>query len=259
MSNQFRVAILADIHGNSHALKAVLADIEEQSPDLVVFGGDLASKGPNPAECVDLVRNSGHPGIVGNTDLDILNKSGAEEAWMREQLGEDRLNFLQSLPMQKRISPPGRQNHLDDLLIVHSTPRSCYDLLILAPKPNSTDAFFIQPTSAKEAARMLAGAKANLIVYGHIHFISRGTIKGRRVESIGAVGFPFDLDHRAAYAIAQWDRDKREWKLEHRRVSYEVEKTIADMEQSTHPYPERSIRMLRDAQWYKGNPKKTRV
>lgn len=258
MTKQFRVAILADIHGNSHALKAVLADVETQTPDVIVFGGDLASKGPNPAECVDLARLSGHPGIVGNTDLDVLNKNGAEEIWMRAQLGSERLDYLQALPLHKRISPPNSHDHLDDLLIVHSTPRSCYDLLIVAPKPNSADAIFLQPTAEGEALRMLAAARANLIVYGHIHFFSEGIIAGQRVESIGAVGFPFDLDHRAAYAIAKWDAAQRQWRLEHRRVSYDYRQTIADLERSTHPFPERSIRMLQDAQWYKGDPRKTR-
>lgn len=258
MTKQFKVAMLADIHGNSHALKAVLADIEQQSPDIVVFGGDFASKGPNPAECVDLAQQSGYPAIIGNTDLDILNKNGAEEKWMREQLGKVRLDYLQSLPMQKRIRPPNSNDHLNDLLIVHSTPRSCYDLLILEPEPENEAPIFAKPTPAGEAIRMMADAKANLIVYGHIHRISKGIINEQRVESIGAVGFPFDQDHRAAYAIAEWDDENREWRLEHRRVGYEFEKTIADMEQSTHPYPDRSIRMLRDAQWYRGKPRVTR-
>ena len=260
MKNRFKVAILADIHGNSHALKAVLADIEAlqgtQSPDLVVFGGDLASKGANPAECVDLVINSAHPSICGNTDLDILNKEGLEEAWMREKLGSERLDYLRSLPMSERISPPDGRGQQDDLLIVHSTPRSCYDLLILSPKVGG-DEVFLESTAEDEAVKMIAGASANLIVYGHIHFLSKGVVAGQRVQSIGSVGFPFDFDHRAAYAIAHWDRDKRQWGLEHRRVRYDYQKTIADLEASTHPYPERSIRMLRDAQWYRGKPLKT--
>ena len=258
MENRFKVAILADIHGNLHALEAVLLDIEAQSPNVVVFGGDYASKGPNPAECVEIARRSGHSAIVGNTDLDVLNKNGAEERWMREQLGKENLAYLQSLPPLKRITPPDGTGHLDDLLIVHSTPRSCYDLLILEPSPISQTPIFLDPTPAEDAIKMLADAKANLIVYGHIHFISQGDIDGQRVESIGAVGFPFDSDHRAAYAIATWNSGKRMWHVEHHRVSYDYERAISDLENSTHPYPERSIRMLRDARWYRGKPRKVR-
>ncbi|MEM9776393.1 MAG: metallophosphoesterase [Chloroflexota bacterium] len=254
----FKVAIVADIHGNAYALKAVMADIKLQDPDLVVFAGDLASKGPHPAECVDLVIHSGHPCIVGNTDLDILNKNGAEEAWIRERLGPDKLNFLQSLPQQRRITPPDGEGHLDDLLIVHSTPRSCYDLLILKPSNESPGAGLLKPTPAEKAFRMLANARANLIVYGHVHFIGQGVFNGQRVESVGAVGFPFDGDHRAAYGMAIWNRDRSMWSLEHHRVAYDHKQTIAEFKRSTHPYPSRSIRMLENARWYPGDPKKAK-
>lgn len=63
-----RVAILADIHGNLTALEAVISDLRDRAPDLVVHGGDLALMGPRPAEVVDRVRELGWPGVLGNTD-----------------------------------------------------------------------------------------------------------------------------------------------------------------------------------------------
>ena len=36
-----RVAALADVHGNAPALEAVLAEVEREAPDLIVFCGDL--------------------------------------------------------------------------------------------------------------------------------------------------------------------------------------------------------------------------
>jgi predicted phosphodiesterase len=50
-----RVAIVSDIHGNLSALEAVLADLEEVHPDLVLHGGDLALGGPHPAEVADRI------------------------------------------------------------------------------------------------------------------------------------------------------------------------------------------------------------
>ena len=38
-----KVAALYDVHGNLPALEAVLAEVEREEPDLVVFGGDLAA------------------------------------------------------------------------------------------------------------------------------------------------------------------------------------------------------------------------
>ena len=47
--------MLADVHGNLPALEAVLAEVEREAPDLIVFGGDVAG-GPFPAERIDLLR-----------------------------------------------------------------------------------------------------------------------------------------------------------------------------------------------------------
>jgi predicted phosphodiesterase len=63
-----RSAIVSDIHGNLPALEAVLADLEQVRPDLVLHGGDLALGGPHPVEVVDRVRELGWAGVLGNTD-----------------------------------------------------------------------------------------------------------------------------------------------------------------------------------------------
>jgi 3',5'-cyclic AMP phosphodiesterase CpdA len=51
-----RIAILSDVHGNLTALEAVLADLEQQRPDLVAHGGDLVTRGARPAQLLGLER-----------------------------------------------------------------------------------------------------------------------------------------------------------------------------------------------------------
>ncbi len=63
-----RIAIVSDIHGNRRAFDAVLADLREVAPDLVVHGGDLSSGGAQPAEIIDQIQSLGWPGVCGNTD-----------------------------------------------------------------------------------------------------------------------------------------------------------------------------------------------
>ena len=63
-----RIAVVSDIHGSLTPLEEVVGDIERQAPDLVICGGDLVLMGPQPAEVIDLVRELGWPGVVGNTD-----------------------------------------------------------------------------------------------------------------------------------------------------------------------------------------------
>lgn len=62
------LAIISDIHGNLTALEAVIADLRETSPDIVLHGGDLAAGGARPAEIVDCVRALGWNGVLGNTN-----------------------------------------------------------------------------------------------------------------------------------------------------------------------------------------------
>src|SRR5260370_42114176 len=74
-----RVAIVSDIHGNRRAFEAVLADLRQVAPDLVLQGGDLAYGGTHPADIIDQVRSAGWPGVRGNTD---------EMLWAPESLTE---------------------------------------------------------------------------------------------------------------------------------------------------------------------------
>src|SRR5438067_1953623 len=116
-----RIAIISDIHGNRTAFDAVLADLRETSPDLILHGGDLAEAGSSPVEIVDRVRDLGWAGVIGNTDemLAIPETltafaSGSPQlqslwtaieemaAASREALGEERLAWLRGLPRMHR-------------------------------------------------------------------------------------------------------------------------------------------------------------
>lgn len=50
--NMERIAVISDIHGNLPALEAVLKDIKKQNIERIYCLGDLAGKGPSPAEVV---------------------------------------------------------------------------------------------------------------------------------------------------------------------------------------------------------------
>ena len=46
-----RVAVISDIHANYHALEAVFAAIDRESPDEIWCLGDLVGYGPRPNRC----------------------------------------------------------------------------------------------------------------------------------------------------------------------------------------------------------------
>src|SRR5712691_1259349 len=74
-----RIAIVSDIHGNRTAFEAVLADLRQASPDLILHGGDLADAGASPAEIVDRIRDLGWQGVVGNTDEMLFRPESLQE------------------------------------------------------------------------------------------------------------------------------------------------------------------------------------
>ena len=99
-----RIAVVSDIHGNRTAFEAILADLRETSPDLILHGGDLADSGSSPVEIVDRIRDLGWPGVAGNTDemlfrpesLQLPGPLGAAIAEMaaatRAALGAERID-----------------------------------------------------------------------------------------------------------------------------------------------------------------------
>lgn len=99
---------------------------------------------------------------------------------------------------------------------------------------------------------MLGDEKTDLIVFGHIHYASSGNVRGQRLTSIGSVGFPFDSDTRAAYALVSWDGQR--WRVEHRRVVYDHRAVTGDIERSGQPFAARYAQMIREVNWFPPEP-----
>src|SRR5512142_1024222 len=105
-----RIAIFSDIHGNIHALDAVLDDIDRQAPDRVYCLGDLVGYGALPNEVIETVRARGIPTIMGNYDdgvgfdrdecgcayRDPMEKERGERslAWTKAHVTADNKAFL---------------------------------------------------------------------------------------------------------------------------------------------------------------------
>ena len=68
-----RIAILADIHANMPAFEAVIADIEQQSPDEIIIAGDLVGRGPQGSAVVERVIELGWPSVRGNHEDYLIN------------------------------------------------------------------------------------------------------------------------------------------------------------------------------------------
>ena len=233
-----RVAVISDIHGNLTAFEAVLADVRQCSPDLVLHGGDLADLGSSPVEIVDQIRSLDWPGVMGNTDEMLIQPDSLEEfasqssappaLWnmirqvasvTRSLLGEERLMWFSKLP---------RVETQADFALVHATPESCWRTL---------------PTEATDAAvtELYGSLGRPIVIFGHTH---RPFIRGiagqlRLLINAGSVGLSYDGDPRASYLLLDESIPSI------RRVDYNVEKELKALASCGLPGAEWTATMLR--------------
>ena len=66
------IAVFSDAHANPYALKAVLQDIRSQSPEKIIFLGDVLT-GPDPKWTTAILADSGCFPISGNVEHWIIN------------------------------------------------------------------------------------------------------------------------------------------------------------------------------------------
>jgi predicted phosphodiesterase len=227
-----RIAILSDIHGNRTAFEAVLADLQQTSPDLILHGGDLADAGASPVEIVDRIRDLGWQGVVGNTDEILFRPESLEEfasqssappslwtairqmaAATRTLLGEERIAWLHGLPRVQIQGP---------MALVHASPDSPWR----APAPEATDA---------ELEAVYGPLGHPIAVYAHIHrpYIRRvpnSQIGERLVANTGSVSLSYDCDCRASYLLLDGNS------LTIRRVEYDVGKELKTLLSSSLPH-----------------------
>lgn len=243
-SMSYKVAVFFDVHGNHLALKAVLKSASEFSPDSYIFGGDIVSGAAQARECLDEFKRVNAIGVIGNTDEKVIAGACEVTSWTKAQLQDEDLELLSSLPLNQRIHPPGSKSPEDDLLIVHSTPRSCNDFLVLNPRrPGPTRSG--QKTSDEDLKGMLNGEEFHTMLFGHIHYTSERFFEGRKLMSIVPVGLPEDDDVRAGFALASWDGN--DWVIDIKRVEYDSERAAQIVEGSDQPYAARYAEMIRRA------------
>jgi putative phosphoesterase len=187
-----RIAALYDVHGNLPALEAVLAEVETERPDLVLVGGDLVA-GPFPAECLDALRGLDRDVafVRGNGDREVVAGGEGERSWCVDRLGEERAQFVAVWPLTVRRDVDG----LGRVLFCHATP-------------HSDEAFLTPATPEAAVAEALAGAEAEVVVYGHIHVqYERGDAP--RLVNPGSVGWPHEGRRGAYWALLGPDVDFR--------------------------------------------------
>lgn len=231
-----RVAVISDIHGNAHALEAVLADIADAAPDAVLNLGDCLSGVLEAGRTADMLMAQDFPTVSGNHDRWLhAPREGDPGGWeicaLRE-LNTVHLDWLRALPPTRVIA--------DEIFMCHATPKD--DVTPWLDVANALGNIDIAPQDSIEAHG--ADCDYPVILCGHTHIARAVSLNdGRLVVNPGSVGSPgfkyvgpsgpvrwSAASPHARYAIL--DKSRFGWSVDFCAVAYDY-RCSADIARAT--------------------------
>jgi len=224
-----RIAIISDVHGNLEALRRVLQDVASRGTDATVCLGDVVSFGPCPRECLETIAalpkaawvRGNHDRYVGE---EVFRTEGFVRKWpagfvQNERWTHSRLDSKHLATLASWSPSHMRQVASTSLFFAHASSDSDEYLLW----PNAPDTDF-------ERALGVGGIRA----YGHVHHQFCKWTRATAYLNPGSVGFPFDGDSRAAYALVTVASEVLSVDLV--RVDYDVQATVAALRKERVPW-----------------------
>lgn len=183
-----RLAVMADIHSNLHALKAAAELIHARRPDIIACAGDVVGYGAFPDECCSMVERMCGACVAGNHDRAAVSRdpsgmnpfAAAAVLWTAGRLGDRSRAFLSSLAPSSRFDAAGRR-----VSVFHGSP---YD-------PDE----YVYEEAVTEG--MLRSCGSDIVVMGHTHVPYARRLGGVLAVNPGSVGQPRDGDPRGSFAV----------------------------------------------------------
>jgi len=229
-----KIALIGDVHGNLHALQAVLQHARKRHVKAVWNVGDLTGYGAFPEEVVQLLRETNALSIAGNYDLKVLKAGKSKNKkpktpekrmafrWAYEQLSKESREYLRSLPLERRFELNGWR-----ILMTHGSPQSNEEHLT----PDTPDERLIGLAEMSDE---------EVILCGHSHIPFARQVNGYWFINPGSVGRPDDGDPRASYAVLTIKPN--DLKVQLFRLEYDVQAAADAIRQKS--LPEAFARML---------------
>lgn len=180
-----RVAVISDVHGNAVALRAVLAEVLRERPDVVVNLGCL-TYGPEPSQVAEILGRVPAPvlSVRGNGDRAVLEfvdgvrqPATARDRFVVDNHNEADLSLLRGAKPEFQLEISG----LGTVLFCHGSPRSDIELI----------------TPATPAARLreaIGGRLCDVLATGHTHLQFDRALDTVRSVGPGSVGLPYHDD-----------------------------------------------------------------
>jgi hypothetical protein len=153
-----RVIAIGDVHGCIDELQDLLRECDYRPGDLVVFLGDLVSKGPDSISVVQMAREIGAIGIRGNHDFEVIRwhqaiKSGvdppvvgSEHFHIASCLSDADMKWMYSLPWYISSKELGalfvHAGFVSGIRLAKQNPRLMMNMRSILPDGTVTSKFF---------------------------------------------------------------------------------------------------------------------
>lgn len=201
-----RLAIIADVHSNIHALEAVVRELDKVDYDMLLCAGDVVGYGANPNECCSKVRDLADLVVFGNHELAALtgdviwmNPHAAKAAiWTTGMLTRESKEFLSQLELEARADLEGRT-----CAMYHGSVGSAVR--------------YVYEDDVNDS--MLKEADCSVLVLGHTHVPYAVRFPQGIAVNPGSVGQPRDGDPRASFAVL----DTKNMQCKIQRTEYDTE------------------------------------
>jgi len=226
-----QILVISDIHANFTALQAVLEDAGPVDETWCL--GDLVGYGPDPNECIDLLKSRENTlcllgnhdaAAIGMINLETFNREARIAAeWTRREISEPNQNFLRGL--EKILV-----NH--SVTLAHGSPRNpVWEYMLDTFTAGQNFEHFDTPFSFVGHTHIpvvfYAPNGKSEVEFQFINAPVELSPLRRAIINPGSVGQPRDHDPRAAYAIFNpetniWEPHRIEYDI------YSVQKRIQD-------------------------------
>jgi predicted phosphodiesterase len=198
MSGIKKIAVVADIHGNTAALESVLADIASREVDAVLNLGDSLYGPLDPSGTFELIVQHDMISISGNEDRMIIENSGGDMdnptlRYVRGQLGREAFTWLSVLPFD--------MVHDGMFYCCHGTPRSDTEYLVEELKPDHVDV-----RGPETLHDILKKVSVKIVLCAHSHVPRLMDTGDRVIINPGSVGLQaYDDDHPVFHLMENHD------------------------------------------------------
>ncbi len=246
-----RIALISDIHGNTIALDAVLADIESAGAiDETWFLGDYVAIGSDPIGVLDRITQLRKATFTrGNTDRYTVTGDRPPPTFDDVKANPDELPRLVNVARsfawtQGMITSAGYYDWLSELRLEKrlTLPDGTTVLGVHASPGRDDGSGFSSAATETELSQLFWKAEADLVFVGHTHASIETELDTMRIVNLGSVSNHTSEDTRSSYVIL--DANATGHKVERRFVEYDNQAAIDHVRAVNHPAADFIIRHL---------------